>query len=153
MRNKSLSLVFGIAALSLASAQALACGESLFRTGKGIAYRAYAAPLPANVLVYVENDRQRQLAKQLASAGHTVKVVTDANALLRELDSANADVIIAPLSQREIVASASQASYLPLVEAGTEEAKTAKSTFRYSIVTDQSLKQHLRAIHRSLKVS
>ncbi len=141
------------AAMTLVSAEALACGESLFRVGKGVAYRAYSAPLPANVLVYVETEEQRELATRLASAGHAVRTVANADALFAELSQADVDVVIAPPSQREIVASASKASFLPLVTAGSEEERTARGTFPNSIVTDQSLKEQLRAIHRSLKAS
>jgi hypothetical protein len=36
----------------LFAVDALACGDSLYRVGKGVSYRVYTAPLPGSVLVY-----------------------------------------------------------------------------------------------------
>ena len=75
--------------LSFASFDAAACGESLFRVGKGMSYRAHTAPLPGNVIVVTETEAHKQFAEQLAAAGHHVQTVDDVAQLGEALSSYN----------------------------------------------------------------
>jgi hypothetical protein len=58
------------------SLEAFACGDSLYRVGKGVSYRVYTAPLPGSVLVYSQSEGAKQLAEALAQSGHGVLLGT-----------------------------------------------------------------------------
>ena len=64
--------------ITLLTDNALGCGESMFRVGKGVHYRAYSAPIPGSVLVYARTNDEREVAQQLQDAGHNVMVVSNA---------------------------------------------------------------------------
>ena len=152
----SIVIAFAVAAAlsSLVSLNAQACGESLFRVGKGVAYRALTAPLPGNVLV-VSPDRD--LADLLAAAGHHVKVVDTADEIAQELRSGKYDVVLASFNDREIVAEqmadvAKAPTYVPVTTEGDQKTEAAHEYARY-LSDDDSFKQFLRVIHRTLKAS
>ena len=83
----------------LLALEALACGDSLYRVGKGISYRAYTAPLPGSVLVYGQSEGAKQLAEALAQSGHGVRLVDNEIELSTELQTGDYDVVIAPYSE------------------------------------------------------
>lgn len=134
------------------STTALACGDSLYRAGKGVGYRTYSAPLPGNLLVFGNSDAARQLALELSRSGHNVQVVSNSDELGNELQSGTYDVVIAPYSERQSVEAAStSASYLPIATSGDEE-QMAKQTYDTVMVPDKhEIKHYLKAIHSSLK--
>jgi hypothetical protein len=152
----SVAIVFTVGAVlsSLVSLNAQACGESLFRVGKGVAYRAQTAPLPGNVLV-VSPDTG--LADRLAAAGHHIKVVTTPDKIAQELRTGKYDVVLASYNDREIVtaqmASAEKAAtYVPVTTEAAQKAEAAHSFERY-LSDDDDFTQFLRVIHRTLKAS
>ena len=49
------------------SINTFACGDSLYRVGKGVSYRVYTAPLPGSVLVYGQSEGAKVLAEALAA--------------------------------------------------------------------------------------
>lgn len=143
--------VAAILALILTST-ALACGDSLYRAGKGTAYRTYSAPLPGNLLVFGTSEGARQLAEELARSGHNVRYVNDAREMASELERDRYDVVIAPFSERQSVESiATSSSFLPIAIGG-DETKRAKQSYDRVMVSDKhELKHYLKAIHRALK--
>lgn len=134
------------------STTVLACGDSLYRAGKGTSYRTYSAPLPGNLLIYGASEGAKQLAEELARTGHEVRLVNNEADLATQLESGDYDVVIAPYSDHESVEkSTSRTSYLPIAVAGSEE-KLAKQTYATVMVPDKhELKHYLKAIHRALK--
>lgn len=141
----------------LASVGALACGDTLYRAGKGVSYRVYTAPLPGNVLVYGQSEGARQLAEALAESGHDVQLVDDESQLTSALSTGRYDVVIAPYSEHDAVeASASAAgddktTYLP-VALSDDEAEVAHASYADVMVADQDeIKHYLKAIHKTLK--
>ncbi len=149
-----IALVAGAALSSLVSLNAHACGESLFRVGKGVAYRAQTAPLPGNVLV-VSPDTG--LAERLAAAGHHITVVTSPERIAQALASGKYDVVLASYNDREIVAAQMAAApnttaYVPVTTEGAQKAEAARSYARY-VSADDDFTQFLRVIHRTLKAS
>ena len=72
-------------ATTLIAGNVLACGDSLYRVGKGVSYRVYTAPLPGSVLVYGEGEGAELLAKELARSGHGVRLVSNDEELKAEL--------------------------------------------------------------------
>ncbi len=144
-----------VTAFSLVSADAFACGESLFRVGKGVSYRDHTAPLPGNMLVVATTDAHRAFADRLAAAGHRVQVVEDAAQLAEAMGSDDYDVVLAAFSDRETVEAqfasvTSAATYLPVTMTESEEA-SAKAMYDRSLAESDSFRKYLKAIHRTLK--
>lgn len=139
----------------LLSAGAMACGDSLYRVGKGVSYRVYTAPLPGSVLVYGHSEGAKQLAQALAQSGHGVRLVENELDLAVELKSGGYDVVIASYSDHDAVeASASGAvhtTYLP-VAVSKDEAEIANDSYSQVMVADRhEIKHYLKAIHKTLK--
>ncbi len=139
----------------LLSAGAMACGDSLYRVGKGVSYRVYTAPLPGSVLVYGHSEGAKQLAQALAQSGHGVRFVENELELAVELKSGDYDVVIASYSDHGAVeASASdgvRTTYLP-VAVSNDEAEIANESYADVMVADRhEIKHYLKAIHKTLK--
>jgi hypothetical protein len=148
------SVVGAIASCSFAL-DANACGESLFRVGRGAAYRAQTAPLPGNVLLVAPSEEARALADRLAAAGHKVHIVETANLISDELKNGKYDVVLASYNDREIVAAQTAGATAQYVPVATEEGQkdlAAQSYERY-LSRDDDFTQFLRVIHRTLKAS
>ena len=141
----------------LFSLDVIACGESLHRIGKGIAYRVYTAPLPGSVLVYGQSEGVKELAAALARSGHGVRLVASEAELESEVATGDYDVVIASYSEREAIESgsskltASSATFLP-VASNREEEKLAKQSYdRVMLAQKDEIKHFLKAIHITLK--
>lgn len=152
----SLAIAFtvGAAVSSLVSLDAQACGESLFRVGKGVAYRAQTAPLPGNVLVVSPDSG---LADRLAAAGHHIKVVSTPEQIAQELRTGKFDIVLASFNDREVVAAqtagvAHAPRFVPVTTEAAQKAVAAQSYERY-LSDDDDFTQFLRVIHRTLKAS
>lgn len=136
------------------SLNAFACGDSLYRVGKGVSYRTYSAPLPGNLLVYGGSDGAKQLAEELARSGHGVHLVGNAVELASELGKGGYDVVIAPFSERiaiEKTTNGSSASFLPIALNRDEERLAKESYARVMVPEKHELKHYLKEIHRALK--
>lgn len=140
----------------LFSVDATACGDSMYRVGKGVSYRIYTAPLPGSVLVYGESEGARQLAEALARSGHGVRYVASTPELASELSSGVYDVVIAPYSDHETVETSSAAlgegktRFLPVV-ASDEDAKLVENYSNVMVADRDEIKHYLKAIHKTLK--
>jgi hypothetical protein len=142
------------AVILLVSLQALACGDSLYRVGKGVSYRVYTAPLPGSVLVYGQSESARQLAEALARSGHGVRLAESQFDLAMEMEKGGYDVVIAPYRDHASVEAIQQqgpgAEYIP-VALNEEEEKAARQSYKRVLVADQAeIKHFLKAIHKSL---
>lgn len=137
---------------SIFSTAALACGDSLYRAGKGVSYRTYSAPLPGNLLIFGTTESARQLAVELGRTGHVVQFVDNTDDLTQKLASGEFDVVIAPYGEHQSVeAATSSSSFLPIAVAGAEE-RLAKKTYDSVMVPEKhEIKHYLKAIHRALK--
>src|SRR6185369_4060402 len=92
-----------VAASALASPPAaVACGESLFRVGKGVSYREYQAPLPGNILMVTRTASERLIAEWLSHTGHNVQAVNDPSKVSGYLKRNKFDVILATFKDRDI---------------------------------------------------
>ncbi|MDX1557063.1 MAG: hypothetical protein R3212_13615 [Xanthomonadales bacterium] len=142
--------------LGLVSFNTWACGDSLYRVGKGVSYRVYTAPLPGNVLVYGQTEGAKQLAEALAASGHTVTLADSEMDLSLEMSQSQFDVVIAAYSDHTAVesaetATASSATYLP-VALNKDEAEIAEQNYDEVMVADRDeIKNYLKAIHKTLK--
>ena len=150
-------LILTVVAATFLSVDVLACGDSLYRVGKGVSYRVYTAPLPGSVLVYGQSEGAKQLAEALAQSGHGVRLVDNQMELTAELESGNYDVVIAPYSDHDSVEASAgnfdslQTTYLP-VAMDKDEARVANQDYEKVMVADKDeIKHYLKAIHKSLK--
>jgi len=146
-----------VLALGFLSSNAYACGDSLYRVGKGVSYRTYSAPLPGNLLVFAPTDGARQLALALSASGHGVRIVSSAVELESELKTGDYDVVIAPYSEHTTIESAANSesssgtSFLP-VAFSPEDEQMAKQTYdRVMVPEKHEIKHYLKAIHIALK--
>jgi len=149
-------IALGIALLTaFLSFNAYSCGDSLYRVGKGVAYRVYSAPLPGNLLVFGSSQGAKELAEELAKTGHGVHLVGSAEDLESELEKGGYDVVIAPFSERAAIESASgattDASFLPIALSREEEQRAKQSYERVMLPEKHELKHYLKAIHKTLK--
>ncbi|HEY5775956.1 MAG TPA: hypothetical protein VIS57_07725 [Xanthomonadales bacterium] len=136
------------------SLEVFACGDSLYRLGKGVSYRVYAAPLPGSVLVYGQSEGAKQLAEALAQSGHGVHLVENEADFEQEMEKGGYDVVIAAYSDHALVEANQEDSgteFIPVVES-EEEKQAAKGAYERVLLADQAeVKHYLKAIHESLK--
>jgi len=154
MRTNSVRAVVLGCSLFMLTANAYACGESLFRVGKGVSFREYTAPLPGNILVVATTESELAFVERLAAAGHAVRVVSDPSEISAAIESRTFDIVLAYYSQRAEVESqiaSTSTTYIPVARSGTEEVSQASNSYRRSLKNDDSVKTYLKAIHRSLK--
>jgi hypothetical protein len=151
---------FVIIALLLTACLAVdgfACGDSLYRVGKGVSYRVYTAPLPGSVLVYGDSEGAQQLAEELARSGHGVQLVSDSDELKSELGSGSYDVVIAAYSDRDTVTTMETAfgntttTYIPVAQTEEEEAEAKRKYDHVLMAQQDKIKNYLKAIHKTLK--
>ncbi len=146
---------FAIGAL-LTTSTAIACGESLYRVGKGVTYREYTAPLPGTILIVAKDEQERLLADALLKAGHDVEVVADASGVGERLAEGGYDIVLSRFEHSDVVdAELAQApgavDYLPVARHDTNEVREARARYRRSLSDDDNLKIFLIQIHRALK--
>ena len=141
--------------LTLFAGNLFACGESLFRVGKGVAFREYTAPLPGTVLVVANSEAEMALVERLAAAGHDIHVVSDPSQIGEELQNHQIDVVLAYYSAREVVevemASNAHTTYIPVAMGGTPEVKEADQQYQRSLSNEDTVQKFLKTIHRTLK--
>ena len=148
--NLKVTLALGLA---LFASGVLACGDSLYRVGKGVTYRTYSAPLPGNLLIYGSSNGTEDLAEQLARSGHGVHIAGSLDELSAELQKGGYDVVIASFDDRITIESTpeNQATFLP-VAFSKEQQSLARAAYGQVMVPDKhEIKHYLKAIHRSLK--
>jgi hypothetical protein len=137
---------------------ATACGESLYRVGKGVAYREYSAPLPGKILIVASTADELAMAARLEAAGHDVRTVPDPARVGAALQADRFDVVMSLYRDHDLVATAagearSNARYLPVALADSDEVNQARVLNPHAPDTDDSVKTFLKAIHRTLKAA
>ena len=146
-----------LAALAaFASTEASACGESLFRVGKGVSYREYQAPLPGNILMVARSETDRLVAEWLSHTGHNVQVVADAGELAGFLKKGHVDVVLADFKDRDTVAAQealaqSNAKFIPVAELKAGEEAVARAQYKQALTDESTPRDLLKAIHKTLK--
>ena len=155
MKKATILTTLAACILTLLAGNTFACGESLFRVGKGVAFREYTAPLPGSILVVASTKAELALVEQLAAAGHDIHVVSDPSEIGEELQNHDIDVVLAYYSEREAVedemSSMASATYIPVVIEGTLEASEARENYQRSLSSEDSVLKYLKTIHRTLK--
>lgn len=156
MRKSTFTALVAGMTISVLAGNALACGESLFRVGKGVAFRQYTAPLPGTILAVARTEAELMMVEQLIAAGHDVHVVADPSLIGDELGKHDHefDIVLAYYDQRDEVETQTAAvsvDYLPVTMEGTAEADDARARYGRSLSNDDSVKTFLKTIHRTLK--
>lgn len=140
--------------LGLAASNVLACGESLFRVGKGVEFRQYTTPLPGSILAVANTETEFLMLERLAAAGHDVHIVADPSEIHDEISNHQIDLVLAYYSQRDEVAGQiadSGIAYIPVALRDTGEVRDAKRDYERSLSSDDNVKTFLKTIHRELK--
>jgi hypothetical protein len=136
------------------SLEVFACGDSLYRVGKGVSYRVYTAPLPGSVHEYSQSEAAKQLADALPHNGHVVHYEEKHTHYKDEMDNGVYDVVIAAYSDHAVVEANQEDSgteFIPVAE-NKEEENAAKRSYDHVLLADQAeIKHYLKAIHKSLK--
>ena len=148
--------ILTVLAAVLMGGNAYACGDSLYRVGKGVSYRVYTAPLPGSVLVYGDGESAEQLAQELARSGHGVRLVSSDEELKAELGSGAYDVVIAAYSEKSAVAQQTigtdnAPTFLPVALTKEEEKQAREEHDRVMLAEKDEIKHYLKAIHQTLK--
>jgi len=153
MKPRSAAFVSGLV-LTMVAGSALACGESLFRVGKGVAFRQYTAPLPGSILAVANTETEMLMIEQLVAAGHDVHVVADPADIRDELGEHDFDIVLAYFSQRDEVGIQTAdipVTYIPVAMRDSDEERQARRLYERSLSSDDSVKTFLKTIHRTLK--
>lgn len=142
--------------LAITATSALACGESLFRVGKGVEFRQYTTPLPGNILAVASSEAELLMIERLVAAGHDVHVVAEPSQIRAELAEHDHgfDVVLAYYSQRDNVheqIAGSGAAYIPVAMRDSGEEQLARRDYERSLASDDNVKTFLKTIHRTLK--
>lgn len=156
MRSKTVIAIVTGFTITVLAGNALACGESLFRVGKGVAFRQYTAPLPGTILAVARTEAELMMVERLVAAGHDIHVVADPSLIGAELGKHDHqfDIVLAYYDQRDEVeaqTAAAAVTYLPVTVGGAAEAQEAQARYGRSLASDDSVKTFLKTIHRTLK--
>lgn len=157
MRKLISVTILVVFALPVTISHVLACGESVFRVGKGVHYRTHSAPITGVVLVYARTDQELAIAEQLKQAGHSVQMVSTDVDLAMEMQKKQFDVVVAPYSKRDKVEAqsatiANHPDWVPVVQRGSVDAKLARSQYSRTVWGNDHVRKYLKAIHQSLRV-
>ena len=148
------SLIAGL--LLFASADALACGDTLFRIGQSMRYDTYTAPRPAVVLLYARGgSHESSLRKGLEKAGHKVTVVSAGDSFAQDARTRPYDVVIADLEAidavKESVGTAVvKPTFVPVV--GSSSESELRDRYASWVREGASLGKYLNAINKVMEI-
>ena len=160
--NNRLFSVLTASVLGLVTADAFACGETLFRTGQGMRYNSYAAPRQATVLIYSDArgavaGNATELRKGLEKAGHKVTVVSNSEGLSTAAGTRPFDVVIADLAEidaltESMAGAPAKPDFVPVVarSAGTDRA--LRERFAWCVREGAGIGQYLKAINKVMEL-
>ncbi|MDJ0905270.1 MAG: hypothetical protein QNI96_04565 [Woeseiaceae bacterium] len=152
---KTRTVLLASLATTLIAGNVLACGDSLYRVGKGVSYRVYTAPLPGSVLVYGQTEGAELLAQELARSGHGVRLVQSGEELEAEINSGAYDVVIAAYTDHAAIESTATAenapTFLPVALDSDQRREAREDYERVMLAEKDEIKHYLKAIHQTLK--
>ena len=155
MINRKVLATVTICVFTILVSNTYACGESLFRVGKGVTFREYSAPLPGSILVVANTEAEMVLVERLAAAGHDIHVVSDPSEIGAELQNHDVDIVLAYYSQREFVEAQMSDSltvtFIPVAQDGTQEVSQADASYQQSLTNEDSVLIYLKTIHKTLR--
>lgn len=152
MRTRPMLALVAGCALSLVSTSSFACGESLFRVGKGVSFREYTAPLPGSIVVVARTDAELALVARLAAAGHEIHVVAEPAQVRSKIEQHDVDIVLAYFSDHDEISAQIKdlaIAYIPVTS--RDDVDAANRLYEETLSSDDSVKTFLRTIHRTLK--
>ena len=140
---------------SIAGSQAaFACGEIMVNAGQGLAFQAWLAHEPADVLVWYRDGSDERAYAGLEQAGHHLTLVTDETQLAEELARNRYDIVIASFDLVDTVAPLAASSeptrFLPIVERSMRRSAAVRDRFDQFLVEGMGVKRYLSIIDRVL---
>ena len=145
--------------LALASVDAPACGDVMFRVGHGMRYDQHAAPRPAAVLIYARAGgatagNENALRKGLEKAGHQVTIKSAGESFATDAGARPYDVVIADLAAiRPLAESVESAmpkpTFVPVV--GSSAEGEARDRYQWWVREGASLGKFLQAIDKVME--
>lgn len=148
-------------AVAIASSDAQACGEVMYRMGGALRYHAFITHHPAQILLYAGSARQASSSdidnfpRNLEKAGHKVTVVDTPAQLSQALSANTYDVIIAyaadlPAINTEIAHVSHEPSLIPVLARGVDDNNMRKQ-YPLAVNEDANLNQFLKTIEQTMK--
>lgn len=147
--------------VAIASADAQACGEVMYRMGGALRYHAFITKHPAQILLY-SGTSARQAAsadadsfhRNLEKAGHKVTVADSPEALGKALAAQSYDVIIAyaadlPTINTQIASVSHEPSLIPVFQRSDDQ--NLRGHYPLAVNEDANLNQFLKTIEQSMK--
>jgi len=136
------------------SQAALACGEMMVNAGQGLAFQAWLAQEPAEVLVWYRDGSDERAYAGLEQAGHHLTLVTDEMQLAEELANKRYDIVIASFDVVDTVAplaaSNPSARFLPIVGRAMRRSAAVRDRFDQFLVEGTGVRRYLSVIDRVL---
>ncbi len=153
MSSKRVLATVAGCALAILAGNVYACGESLFRVGKGVSFREYTAPLPGSILVVAKTESELAFVERLAAAGHAIYVVSDPSEIGDQIQKNEINIVLAHFHQRDVVESHDLAAttFIPVARHGTDEVDQADELYQRSLTNEDSVLKFLKTIHKTLK--
>lgn len=164
MRTLASATLLGAAILLAAPLPAGACGSSLFGVGQNSRFRAYKAPRPASVVLFVDDTLARRdlgnpadFERALERSGHRVTLARSQAELGAALASGEVDIVVADVEVMDSVANdarqrGSDAALLPIVAELAASLETSIAGYPRSLAPDADLRETLRAINDLMKL-
>jgi hypothetical protein len=150
-------------AATVGASPALACGESMFNTGKGLEFQAYLAPRPATVLIYgtpdpsASEEQRTEMVAGLEAAGHRVMHVADVDAYAQAVRAQKVDLVIADAGAIDTLAGAQGEGIaprlVPVVARGARTGSAQGGRFELFLRGGARLGQYLRAIDKAVSMA
>jgi hypothetical protein len=146
--------------VAVASADAQACGEVMYRMGGALRYHAFVTKHPAQILLYSGNGAHQTSADvdgfhhNLERAGHQVTIIDTPDALAKSLAAHSYDVIIAyaidlPAINSQLAHVNHEPTLIPVLQHGDENA--LREHYPLALNEDANLNQFLKTIEQTMK--
>jgi hypothetical protein len=147
--------------VAVASADAQACGEVMYRMGGALRYHAFVTKHPAQILLYADSSAHQASGadvegfhRNLERAGHKVTIINTPDALARTLATNSYDVIIAyaidlPAINSQLAHVSHEPTLIPVLQRGDENA--LREHYPLALNEDANLNQFLKTIEQTMK--
>jgi hypothetical protein len=147
--------------VAIASADAQACGEVMYRMGGALRYHAFVTKHPAQILVYSGSAAHQAASaepeafhRNLERAGHTVTMIDTPEALAKTLATHSYDVIIAyavdlPAISSQLAHVNHEPTLIPVLQHNDENA--LREHYPLALNEDANVNQFLKTIEQTMK--
>jgi len=147
--------------VAVASADAQACGEVMYRMGGALRYHAFVTKHPAQILLYsggaahpAANAETEGFHHNLERAGHKVTIIDTPDALAKALAAQSYDVIIAyasdlPAINTQLAHVNHEPTLIPVLQHSDENA--LREHYPLALNEDANVNQFLKTIEQTMK--